>query len=197
MSLAGSFDPFTYGLYWDSINLSGANYGPGQGGGTVTVKGATRFYKIDQKDGSGQDGAVQTYRGQKPKAFKLLFHVWTSDQYTLYDAFSRAFFTYSGVKGIVFPYDIIHPALIPLGISQVIIEEWGALEKVNDQLLFLATVTVRQYLPPPPINATDTPIAASAVPPTPGAPPVDPTIVALKARQAQLKAQIAAGPPPK
>ena len=183
-------DPWYYSQIWDSVLIGGAPWGPATGGGSVVIKGATRFHKIDQKDGGGLDGATQTYRGRKPKPFKILFRMWAQQHWLLWVTYSQLF-NYNAIVGAV-PYSIAHPSLQVLGINDVICEEVGSVEVDEQSKMATATVTFRQFLPPPLINATNTPPAAAAVPPTiPGVPP-NPAIAALQARISQLNAQIAA-----
>jgi hypothetical protein len=84
-----------------------------------------------------------------------------------------------GVK----PVDIYHPQLALVGIHQVICEDYGPPEKQSDDLMFMATVSLREYFPPLPINTTTTPDSAADAP-EPG--DTDPAVVSREKRLDQL-----------
>lgn len=180
--------PYTFPQLWDQVQINGIYWGGPSGlGAGIKIQGASRFYKVDQKDGQGLDGATQTYRGVKPKPFKLVFQWWNDTQHAGWAFFSQMFI-YTGSKGIAIPpvFSIYHPALALLNISAILVDEVGQVEINPDSKLATATVTVRQFYPPPPTPATTTPVSA------PPAPAPTPTGVGnVTAEQALLQAQIA------
>jgi hypothetical protein len=180
-------DPFNFPQSWDQIQINGIYWGGPHGlGGKITILGATRFYKVDQKDGSGLDGATQTYRGVKPKPFKLVFAWWNAEQHAGW-AFLSQMFIYTGSKPGALPpvFSVYHPALALLSISSILVDEVSAVEVHEDTKIAKATVTVRQFYPPPPTGATTTP---SSAPPSP--PPTPTGLPAPTAEQALLQAQL-------
>ncbi len=207
--------PFLSPQSWDSITVGGLTWGspslpplPGVPtafadgyavqGGSIEIDGAERFYSWDPKHGKGQEGHTPTFQGNKPKPFRLIFKMWTDDQFFAWQVFQLAF-QYDGTKlGVPpKPVSIQHPALTLLGISSIYCNSIGNVRKVSDQLMFQAIVTVTQYLPPPPVNVASTPVGAITVQPIniQGVPP-NPAIVAkTQQRDALLAAAAAAGSP--
>lgn len=173
--------PLTDPVSWDTIIVSGVKWF-----GKVDIRGAERSYKWDIKDGLGLQGAIETYRGQTPSPFTIDFFLWTSEHFLAWQSFSLLFL-YDGTRpGGVKPVDIFHPALVYLGIYQVICEGVGAPEKISDDLMFRATVKLREYYPPPKVNTTRTPDAAADKPERRGE---DPVIARLQRQLAQLTEQ--------
>jgi hypothetical protein len=172
-------DPFNFPALWDTIYINGMPWGGQLGSGAldpsypmfakIRIEGATRFYKVDQKDGQGLDGATQTFRGVKPKPFKLIFSWYTAAQHTYWALFSYQFiYTGSKVVGIPPVFSVSHPALALLYISAILIDEVGQVEINEDTKLARAVVTARQFYPPPPVAATATPTSAPPAPAPPG-----------------------------
>jgi hypothetical protein len=160
--------PYAAPSLWDQIQIGGLTWGgfttdnPVRCGGGIEIRGATRFYKIDQKDGAGLDGATQTYRGQKPKPFDLIFSWWTDLQDAWWVTFSTQF-NYSASKpGLPPPvFQVYHPKLARLNIDSILVEEVGGTDVHPDSKLATARVRVRQFLPPALVNASVTPLGTS------------------------------------
>src|SRR5580704_12805562 len=182
VAIGNLLSPISYPVNWDQISVRGVVWA-----GKIEIKGAKRLYKWDTKNAPGAAGATDTFRGTKPEPFDLIFYLWTDAHFSQWPTFSQLFL-YQSTKGVVLPVSIYHPSLAMVGITVVRTEYVGAVEKVNDELLFSATVRVHEFAPPPPINTTTTPTGASVVnPPTlPGTPP-NPAIVALEARIESLQ----------
>lgn len=180
-------DPFLFAGTWDQINIGPFVWG-GAVGGKIRIEGATRFYKVDQKDGQGLDGATQTYRGVKPKPFKLHFYWWNAQTHLYWGTMSSQLFIYSASKPSSIPpvVQVYHPALALLSISAILIDEVGQVNVNEDTKLADAIVVVRQFLPPPPISATVTPVTSL---PGTGA-PSPAGITALQAENIATQAQI-------
>lgn len=172
--------PFTEPKVWDQITVGGKLWGPNR---KVEIKSAKRAYKWDVKDGMGQQGALETYRGQTPPPFQIVFYLWTNDQYNEWQTFQRLF-KYDGVKFQPTPVSIYHPMLDQLGIYQIICEDIGAPEKISDDLMFTVTVSVREFFRPLPAPAV-TPDAALNADPLDN--DVDPRVKARQARNATLE----------
>ncbi len=179
--------PFEDPKSWDTITIQGLSWY-----GKFEIRRGRRKYKWDVKDASGVEGATETYRGKRPEVFTIRFFVWTDLMWTNWKLFSLAF-QYSGIKGIVIPVDVVHPALNAAGISQMVCDALGTLEKVSDDQMWAVDVEVREYFPPLLLNATTTPVGAAAVSAatTPGV-TVNPAIAALESKIAALQAQAAA-----
>lgn len=154
-------DPFSFPGVWDTITVAGVQWQ-----GKFEIRGAKRSYKWQVKDGAGVEGATETYRGKTPPPFHIRFYIWTEVMYVEWTSFVTLF-QYNGTKigGNVSPVDISHPQLNLLGITQVICESVGGLEKVSDDLMFAADIELREFFPPVLQNATKTPLAASVSPP--------------------------------
>jgi hypothetical protein len=155
--------PYFQSQSWDIITINGAPWGgPAGMGAAIEIDGASRFFKVDQKDGQGLDGATQTYRGTKPKPFKLIFSWWNDAQDAYYAFFVYPIVNYRASKPGMPPpvYAVSYPSLATLGISAILIEDIGAQKVDRDTKLSRAVWTVREFLPPPPVPATVTPLAA-------------------------------------
>ena len=188
-------DPFAHPDTWDTIYINGTPWGTASPvGGKVTVRGASRFYKIDQKDAKGQDGSTQTYVGTHPKAFRIIFGLWTSAQWAYWNQLIISAFYYSGVIGKVYPVPIYHPATSLVGITTIITDDIGAPEIDDRTKEATIVVTVREYYPAAPGNASVTPVGPAA--PSPGAPGFtpNPKVVQLQVEAAYLAGQVYGGP---
>ena len=188
-------DPWSLPNLYDSITVAAVPWGTGTPmGGGVRVRGAMRYYKIDQKDAKGQDGATQTYVGTHPKPFKIIFRIWTSAQWAYFNTSLLPLFYYSGVVGKVIPLPIIHPATAIVGISSILTGEIGPYEFNEETKEMLFPIEVREYLPALPGSASVTPIGPSAPsgPTIPGL-TVSP-LVALKIAQVATLNALVNGP---
>lgn len=162
IDLDASASPFEQPKLWDSITVAGVTWGVDAEnplGRKLEIKGAKRAYKWDVKDGMGQQGALETYRGQTPPPFTIVFYIYTAQLYAQWLTFKKLF-EYNAVKFQPKPVSIFHPTLDALGIYQVICEDIGEVERVSDDLMFSATVSLREFFRPLPVSAT-TPDAAS------------------------------------
>jgi hypothetical protein len=173
---------------WDQFQVQGVTWM-----GKIDVKGAFRSYRWDRKGPPGADGEVLTYRGKHTKSFRVTFYLWADFHFNTWPQFSLLF-QYPGSKlGVVIPVSVYHPALAMVGITTVVCTDLGIPEKQSDDLMWAATVELREFIPPPPINVTSTPPGATSVSPPniPGLAP-SPAVLALEARKAALEAQAAA-----
>lgn len=204
---------------WDSITIGGVVYGlnspdsntPAQQslgtqvvpiansflpvGGKVRIRGASRFYKFDIKNPPGSDGWTMTYRGIEPKDFYIDFFIWTGLQYDYFVNNVIPAITYSGTKKTVQPVIVQHPALDAVSIYAIIMREIGSVEPVNHDSadMYKCTLRVCEYLRPPPVNTTATPVAVKATNQltTPGLVPLTASEQRLKIIEA-LNARVAA-----
>jgi hypothetical protein len=164
-------------------------------GGSIEIEGAERYYSWDPKHGKGQEGHTPTFQGNKPKPFRLVFKMWTDAQFFAWQVYQLAF-QYDGTKlGVPpVPVSIQHPALAMLGISAIYCNSIGEVRKASDQLMFTSTVTVTQYLPPPPLNVASTPVGAITIQPIniSGKAP-NPALTALVQQRDALAARVAQG----
>ena len=180
IDLDASASPFELPEVWDQITVAGQQWGPNR---KIEVKSAKRAYKWDVKDGMGQQGAIETYRGQTPPPFQLVFYIWTTEQYQHWVTFQKLF-EYNAVKFQPTPVSVFHPSLDRLGIYQILCEDIGALEKVSDDLMFTVTVSVREFFRPLPVSPV-TPDAASNGDPEDN--DVDPRVRARQVRNANAQ----------
>lgn len=179
--------PFVDPRSWDTVKVAGIPWY-----GKFEIRRAKRKYKWDVKDGAGIEGATQTYRGKRPETFAIEFFIWDDYMWTQWKVFSVAF-QYKGIAGLVVPVSVEHPALAAIGISSIVCDDLGILEKRSDDQMWSVVVMVREYFPPLLLNATDTPPGAAAVTAatSPGVVP-NPAIAALEAKIAALQAQASA-----
>jgi hypothetical protein len=154
LDLDAAASPFALPEVWDALTVGGEVWT-----GKIEIKGAKRAYKWDIKDGMGQQGALETYRGQTPTPFTITFYIWTDAQYAKWLTFAKLFM-YNGFKFRPNPVTIYHPMLDSINIGQVIVEDIGAVEKVSDDLMFSVTVSLREFVRPLPVSPV-TPDAAS------------------------------------
>lgn len=182
--------PFALPETWDQIQIAGHLWPPADSGyksARIKIAGAKRAYKWDVKDGLGLQGALETYRGQTPPAFTITFFLWTNELYAAWLSF-QPLLQYNGVKTQPKPVQIYHPQLANLGIYQVITEDIGAVEMVDEMSrMFAVTVTLREFFNPLPVSAT-TPDAASNG--DPALPQEDPAIVRLNQQIALATTQL-------
>jgi hypothetical protein len=185
--LGDGTSPFVDAKSWDTISISGVSWY-----GKFEIRRAKRLYKWQVKDASGVEGATQTYRGKRPEPFTIKFYIWTDLMWTNWRGFSQ-FFQYSGIKGLVTPVDVVHPSLNATGISQIVCDNLGTLERESDDQMWAVDVFVREYFPPLLLNATSTPPGAAATSATTAVGVVpSPAIAAKEAQIAALLAQAAA-----
>jgi hypothetical protein len=162
-------------------------------GGGIEVKGASRFYKIDQKDAKGQDGSTQTYVGSHPKTFRLVFRMWTSLQWAYWNTGILPFFYYSGVINKVVPLALVHPATAIVGINSVLTDDIGCPEVDESTKMTTQIITVREYLPAALGNASVTPVGPPPPPSFVGYTP-SPKIAQNQAIIQQLQNQLNSEP---
>jgi len=182
--------PFALPQTWDQIQIAGQVWPPRDSGYTsarIKIAGAKRAYKWDVKDGLGLQGALETYRGQTPPAFTVTFFIWTDALYAAWLSF-QPLLQYNGVKFQPKPVSIYHPQLANLGIYQVITEDIGEVEMVDEaSRMFAVTVTLREFFNPLPVSAT-TPDATSNG--DPANPAEDPRIVRATQELALVNTQL-------
>lgn len=193
-------DPWSDPVSWDTILVSGKPWGTGTlVGGGILVRGATRFYRIDQKDAKGQEGSTQTYLGTRPKPFKLVFRMWTTKQFQYFNTQILPLFFYTGNFSSgqqVYTIPIAHPQCAMCNIASVLTDEIGPIEVDEHTKMLHFTIGVREYYPAQPGNASTTPTAPNPNAGTgkPGyAPPVKIQINQLTIEQLQRQAGLGPG----
>lgn len=157
----GSEGPLFARNPWDRVSLGGVTL-PG-----IAEVSAKAKRKHDKKKENGTDGSTPTFHGYDPAQVTINIRVWTADQLqnlveqlrTLWPAPAKGGKgTPKGVKEPP-PFDIYHPKLAMLNITQVVIVEVDALKpgKVpGEQVLSLMCL---EFKPPPDKkrNASSTP----------------------------------------
>lgn len=195
-----SISPWDQPERWDSINLAGVTYGWGTNpdiGGNVEVNRCVRHYRIDHKDPSGGDGSQPTYLGIQPREFDVLFHCWTNQQFDYLSSTVLPAITNRGKA----PQGVVHPRLMLLGITNVIIEtiSFDHVGQEGDRN-YVLKVIVSEFRRPPPVNVTTSPtksLPATGSPAT-GQQPKTANQLAIEANNAtidRLKAQLPHAPP--
>jgi hypothetical protein len=172
--------PFDYPTTWNQITVSGQVWT-----GKIDVKRASRKYWWDNKTPPGQEGQNQTYRGRKFPPFTLTFYFWDTAGFNAWMLFSQLFL-FDGTKAAPQPFDIYHPALAAVWISQVQCEELRAPEKLSDDGMYAAEVELVEFKPPPALNVTATPAGAANTNASAPGPTPDPALDALMAEEAAL-----------
>lgn len=173
--------PFIDPKSWDTITVAGVTFTT-----KLQIRNAGRAYKWQIKNPAGVDGSIETYRGKLAAKFEIDFYIWTQDLYQQWLNFSKNFI-YKNAQTIT-GIDISHPTLQNVGIHQVICEELGALELVSDnELMWKATVKLREFFPAPKINVTTTPPGSKNTPKVPGQ-AFDPDVVKAQAALAAAQA---------
>lgn len=157
---------------WDEITVASQKWGASVQtplGRKFEIKGAKRAYKWQIRDGMGLQGSPQVYWGWlAPHTFTITFYMFTQDEYAQWVDF-QSLFMYDATPG-KFPrqptaVSIYHPMLSILGITGVLTEDVGAVEKQSDDKVYTVVVTLREFRNPIPIipNVPDT---ASTVDPS-------------------------------
>lgn len=186
LPFGGNPSPWAQPNIWDAFYASGVPWV-----GKVEVRGAVRSYKWDVKPAPGIEGFNQTYRGKPHKQFHILFYIWTDSMYVYWSSTYQKLFQYIGTAGYVLPVKCYHPSLAGLGITSIVADEVGAVEKLSDDMMYAVNLTVHEFYPPILVNATATPAAAAGVNPNiPGIPP--PSAAYLAAQQELAQARTAA-----
>jgi hypothetical protein len=201
----GSNAPNAIPREWSSIEVLGVTYGPANPDGVsgkVIVRRGKRHYKWQKKDPPGADGYTSTYHGISPKEFDLVFIFWTIPQYDRLAGQIIPLLQISGTKGKTNPVPVYHPGLFSIGIGQVTTDFIMMPEPFSEEKpdLWRWVVQVTEYLPPPPVNTSSTPITplSGMLDWAPGASSgqqPNPAITALLKANAALRQQLAGAPP--
>lgn len=153
--------PFRFPAIWDSVSFGGGAF---TWSGKIEFRGAARSYNWQVKEPPGVQGEVYTYRGLRTKPFRMRLEVWTDAQWQLLPGL-LAFFDYDNAgkpnpNGSANPFDIYHPALSALNISQVLCLDVEAPEVDQERTgAVWWTFVLREYRPAPTVNVTNTPTA--------------------------------------
>ncbi len=149
--LSAAVSPWANPTEWDTIQI-----GSVQWFGKFEIRGAARKYKWNIADGWGFQGAYEIFQAQPPAKFSITFYLWADVQYSTYLALVGAL-AYSpthlppnnatGASSATNALSITHPQLQNNGISQVIVESIGDLQKQSDDLLFSFTVDFVEFVP--------------------------------------------------
>lgn len=181
-------DPFGNPASWDAITVAGRIWT-----GKIEIRGACRHYRWQKKVARGQEGATNTYQGDKPLPFELEFFMWTTQQYADWLSFVPLF-KYFGVKGVVVPVPIYHPALALVNVTTIVCDQLGTVEPRGEDKLYSVKVKVHEFVPPVvAVNATTTPVAGAIVlPPSSVGAGAAPVSAVLPSQQADAINQAAA-----
>lgn len=127
--------------------------------GLSKIKGASRKFKWDEKEGPGASGATHTYRGDRPAHFSLIVHLWEPEHFDEWADLAPLLVPdpKRGIRAL----DIYHPALESLGISAVVVEELGQPEN-DGKGLWTIEVKLSEYKPAPKATASGTPSGAAS-----------------------------------
>lgn len=176
-----SADPFTNPQDWDYVIIGGV-----KSPGICKVSGFSRKNEWDLKKGKGTIGATLTFVGKPPAKGKIVWQIWTSEQYESWISF-RQLLKYDPTKKSVTAIDIYYPSLDDIDIHSVVCEDLGQLEHQGNQLYTIEAEFI-EYFPPPKKSAVSTPggsKSTSSKTKTPGTQP-DPIGDAQQAEIAKL-----------
>lgn len=154
------------------------------------IQGFGRKTGWDVKEGKGQQGATLTRKSAPPAQGSITFQLGTSQQFTDWRLF-EAMLTYAPGKDGKGAFDIYHPFLAIKNINAVVVDEISPFTHVGKGL-YEVTLSLIEYLPPPPTSIVKTPTTSAGNNKTdaPGATP-DPVgdqqqrIIAALLKQAQ------------
>jgi hypothetical protein len=139
--------------------------------GIATVKGASRIYKWDKKDGPGAAGANMTFRGLDIAELSIELQLWTPEHLELWGAWS-AIWAWNPVKKQATPVTVEHPYLSDLGIFTLAAKAIPQLDFKGGGM-WLGRIECIEWRPPPKKNVASSPTktqtatgnAARAAPP--------------------------------
>jgi len=145
-----NLDPIANPEWWHYVYVGGIKITT-----PCELDGFARVNGWDVKKGKGADGATVTTTGRDPAKGKLKFLLWTSQHFTDWSS-QYALFQYDPTKKQVQAIDLWHPALASVEINGFVTEEITPPMHVGLGL-YTITVSVLEYLPPPPTSAVSTP----------------------------------------
>lgn len=175
---------------WDTVYVQGV---PWQG--KIEFRNPRLVQNWDAKTGRGVEGSTDSYVGIKPEGFEIVFYLWTDGHFTRWQTFSQLF-KYAGAKGSATPSSIYHPCLAMVGITAVTCLELGAVLPAGDELLWSASVKLRQFRPPVPMPKVLTPggAASASDPNLPGSAPKPAAFYLAEARLDDRQRTVSAMP---
>lgn len=123
--------------------------------GVCKVEGADRLRNYDKKTGPGRSGVTQTFRGKGVVELTLTIQLWTADQMDAWDDFASFLKPFADTGKAV---DFWHGAVETLDVKAMVITSLGNPKQVRDgDSLFVATIKLSEFTPPPKANVTNTP----------------------------------------
>lgn len=127
--------------------------------GVCKVEGADRVRNYDKKTGPGRSGVTQTFRGKGIVELTLTIQIWTADQWDAWEDFASFLKPFADTGKAV---DFFHGAIDSLDASKFVITSLGEPKQAREgDTLFLATIKLSEYTPPPKANVTNTPNGAT------------------------------------
>lgn len=161
-------DPINVPELWDSLVTADLLWGPPRR--WVVIEGASRPYKIDQKDPAGAEGATTTYRGLKPSEFTIKLMMAPTFQSSAEDfAFLAQFlslFQIDANKKAPEAINILHPALAANDIFNVLPKSVGHIT-YSQGGVYTVSIEVVEYKPAKKANVTTTPKSSASAEKTP------------------------------
>ena len=162
-----TLDPRTNSNLWTYIVLNNIP-SPGsipRGG----MRGFKRRVRWDSKMGKGIQGGTMTLVGFPPAEGEIAFQLVAgfdaqgrpSTDFEDWDIFVKgALHVIPSRNGAPLGLTIFHPALSSVGVTRVVVDDYSPPEH-NGKGLYIATIKLREWQPPPPINTVGT-VAKSA-----------------------------------
>lgn len=149
--LSTAVSPWAYAEAWDTITIGKLSWY-----GKFEIRGASRKYLWNIANGWGFAGAYEIFQAAPPSKFTITFYLWADEQYSTYLSLLDALrYTpqhlppnnSSGAAGNTNALTVVHPQLQNNGITQVVVESIGDLQKQSDDLMFSFTVDFIEFVP--------------------------------------------------
>lgn len=179
-----TLNPIQNANSWHTFTLGGQ-----QSPGTIPrggIRGFKRETGWDKKKGKGLQGATLTLKTQPPVEGSIALQLITATDFANWDAFVSNALSISPTKQQAQGLAIYHPQFSSIGLTTVVVKNYSAPEH-QGKGMYVATVELIEWAPPPPVNITSTVTATKPDVPDAEVPPPDPRIVALQAQLQTLQ----------
>lgn len=167
------------------------------------IKGFKRETGWDIKKGKGTSGATLTLKDRPPCEGTITLQLigpggfysfggsYPSTDFQDWDAFVSLVLSISPAQQKAQGLSFYYPGLASIGLTSVVVKDYSPPDHVG-RGLYLATINLIEWSPPPPVSIVSTPASKAPDTPDTATPPQDPRITAL---QAQIAAASQAAAP--
>lgn len=115
--------------------------------GLSEVTGAAFPHGWEERKGQGMDGATLARIGAKLVEFKVVVYLWESDHFEAWDVWSVPLYK-EGDQDV--PYDVYHPDLAAVRVSEAVILNVSQRELVDERGLYKYTIDMKKKRFPKP-----------------------------------------------